>query len=50
MDLQRLWKLSQDPFEKVLKKIGVEAENAVGGAVSNGLNNALSPKNQIEFK
>ncbi len=42
--------MSQDPLEKVLKKIGVEAENAVGGAVSNGLQHALSPKSQIDLK
>ncbi|MBS9781234.1 MAG: signal peptide peptidase SppA [Gammaproteobacteria bacterium] len=42
--------MSQDPFEKVLKKIGVEAENTVSGAVSSGLNHALSPKSQINFK
>lgn len=38
--------MSQDPLEKVLKKIGVEAENAVSG----GLNQVLAPKNQLEFK
>ncbi|PID66227.1 MAG: signal peptide peptidase SppA [Gammaproteobacteria bacterium] len=38
--------MSPDPLEKVLKKIGVEAENAVSG----GLNQVLSQKNQLEFR
>ncbi len=38
--------MSRDPLEKVLRKIGVEAENAVSG----GLNQILAPKNSIELK